>query len=302
VGKQLVSDIRATRTEAVTDHETISNERFMEFLNRELPQCGYLIVIQTPAALQSLRVQATVNMALTLIVQQRIRRVLRVIAVPSQNTKNQSLWDTLYTFDASMDYPRARDKIFIELGLISLDADDSFFLPLPDLAPTGVNLLPQPFSPGPMPRAVGSNWPPQPSGPTPRPTAPAGFSGTPALQGNNRLVPALKRVWHNLLALFARPWKTSQTSIAAQLPDELLTLREDRPLPLNTLRRTIIGWAIAIGIVLILVLASILTIALVKNHADAQKLPLPHALPYPKYAFELFRVLSTVVVQMNRIW
>ncbi len=344
IAKQLVNDIRATQTEAITDHETIPNERFIEFLNRELPQCGYLIVIQTPVALQSLRVQTTVNMALTLVTQQRIRGVLRLIAFPSQNTNNQSLWDTLYTFDASLDYPRARDKVFIELGLIHLDANDSFFMPFPTPAPSGPmsrpvgsnwppqpsgpmsrpvgsnwppqpsgpmsrpvgsNWPPQPSGPmsrpvgsnwppqpsGPMSKPVGSNWPPQPSGPMSRPSAPANFSGTPASQKRSQLVSALKNVWRNISARFVRAWKTSQTSIAAQSPDKLLTLREDRPLPLHTLRRTMIRWAIVIGIILILAL----TIVLVKNHMNSQQPPIHHAksgsisvplpsssLPYPR--------------------
>lgn len=200
IGKQLVNDIRANQTEAVSDHETISDERFMEFLNRELPQCGYLIVIHTPVTWQSLRVQTTVNMAHNLVTQQRMRGILRVLATPLQSTASQSLWDTLNTFDASKDYARARDKVFIELGLISLDADDSFYISRPyalsqPLPPTG-NMPPQQIS-GPMPKpatiwpsqhsgpaaapgpAAATNWPPQHSGPVAAP-GPAAATNWPS--------------------------------------------------------------------------------------------------------------------------
>jgi hypothetical protein len=201
IGKQLLSDIRATNTEAVADHETISDERFMPFLMRELPQCGCLIVVQTPAALQSWRVQSALAMASSLAAQQQMK-VMRVIAVPSPDADEQPLWSSLSTFDASIDYPRTREKIFLALGLTRLDEEDSFILEhhialpragLPESANghlpsqpsgsafgTGGNIRPmQPPvpvsgparsdwsvpSPARTPQPVGTNWPAQPPAP-----------------------------------------------------------------------------------------------------------------------------------------
>lgn len=186
IGKQLVSDIRATNTEAVADHETISDERFMPFLSQELPQCGYLLVVQTPLAVQSWRVQKTLTLARTLAAQQRMRAIVCVIAAAAPHAYNQPLWEKLLTVDASMDYPRAREKVFLALNLVQVDTDDSFIVQRP-LAPpgssvfNGVSLPPQPSGPvsrpggsnwqpsGPISRPAGSEWLPQPPGPAPRP-------------------------------------------------------------------------------------------------------------------------------------
>ncbi len=154
IGRQLVRDIRATGTEAVADHETISDEQFMPFIHKELPQCGYLIFIQTPAALRSLRVQSTVTLALTLVEQKRMRAVIRVIAAPTAGMEGQPLLTALRTFDASVDYPRARDQLLLNLGLITLNGDDSFAIssPLPpSKAPQPTRNPAPPITSGPIP-------------------------------------------------------------------------------------------------------------------------------------------------------
>lgn len=190
IGKQLVDDIRTTGTEAVSDHETLSDTRFMPFLMRELPQCSYLVVVQTPMALQSWRVQSTLALASTLVTQRRLR-ALRVIAVSTDSVGEQPLWAALTAFDASVDYPRAREKVFLALNLAQVDADDSFIAPRPIAAsiprrPLPTNGYPpqQPSAPvagpivgnwppaqpsGPIARPAGSEWPAQPPGPVARP-------------------------------------------------------------------------------------------------------------------------------------
>lgn len=306
IAKQLVREIRAQQREAVTDHETISDEEYIKFINRELPQCGYLVFVQTPVSLQSPRVQAAVNMALALVASRRMQSVLRVIAAPSYGAGDQPPLVTLRTFDASMDYQRARDKLFIELGLISLDPSDSLAIP-PHLlasiprAPAGNNRPPQPsgsignarppqpsgpmsgpisnnqpFQPaGPISGPIGHNQPFQPAGPMSRPPVPAGFPAGSTPQGYSQPASTFGKVWHRVSTLAGQPWNASQTRVAAQ-PDkpslaETPTLLEDRPLPLHTTRQSIIRWAVIIGIAMVLALGIILTIALVKNHASPQK-------------------------------
>ncbi|HEU5381134.1 MAG TPA: TIR domain-containing protein [Ktedonobacteraceae bacterium] len=285
IGKQIVREIRAKNIEAVTDHETMPDEQYMKFLNRELPQCGCLIFVQTPVALQSLRVQTAVNMALTLVAQRRMRNVLRVIAETSQNENagNQPPLANLRTFDASMDYPRARDKLFIELGIISLDPNDSIAVPRHILAsspsgPMGNMQPPQPS--GPMSGPIGGNRPLQPSGPVGnmRPPQPSGPMFRPPAQK-----PTLTagKGWFKVPAWLMRPWKTSQTSIGAQpgKPSiaELQTLLEDRPQALTTPRQTIIRWLAIIGLILVLALGIILAVVLVRSHTSTQK-PSDHRL------------------------
>lgn len=189
IGRQLVRDIRATGTEAVADHETISDEQFMPFLNQELPQCGHLVFVQTPAAMRSLRVQAAVTLALTLVERQQMRSVLRVIAAPVPGIESQPLLTALRTFDASVDYPRARDQLLLTLGLIQLSTEDSIAVSLPlslSRPPqtggnNGSNPPPQPSAPmtrpsGPMPAPTAPGPLPRPSGPMPAPPGPGPMS------------------------------------------------------------------------------------------------------------------------------
>lgn len=229
IGKQLVKDIRAHATEAVADHELIPDERYIAFLNEELPQCSYLIFVQTPASLQSLRVQTAVHMAMLLAERQRLRGVLRVIAAPLPNVETQPLLSALRTFDASIDYPRARDQLFIELRLITLPADDSILVSIPLSALQGAGVAPAPASQ------------PQPKKPT--------FS--------------LKKAWQATQARLARPLKTSQTTIPAPPLDAMETLRFDRPHPLAPARRTAVIWGGVISILFLLALLTVLVVILV---------------------------------------
>jgi Domain of Unknown Function (DUF1080)/TIR domain len=168
IARQLIADLQANGAEIVTDNETISDAQFMTFLNRELPRCQYLILVQTPAALKSLRVQTAVNMALTMAAQNRIRNVLRLIAIHPDGKEAQPQWSAERTFDASTDYPRARDKLFLELDLLKLDEHMSLRIPYAGppsgkIATLGSNLPPTQRASGPVSGAfpsAPSNLPP----------------------------------------------------------------------------------------------------------------------------------------------
>lgn len=198
VGRQLLNDIRATGTEAVADHETITDERFMPFLLRELPQCGRLIVVQTPQALQSWRMQSTLSLASTLMSQRQLQAI-RVIATPSEDIAEPPLWTALASFDADVDYLRMREKIFLVLGLTRLDASDSFVVPLSFLSPpltpsVATNGRPSPQMPGARPGAGGNVLPKvQASLPVSMPVTPAPVP--PAVRANVPPSPAQMAYW-----------------------------------------------------------------------------------------------------------
>jgi hypothetical protein len=279
IGKQLVSDIRAIRTEAVSDHETITDERFMPFLLRELPQCGCLIVVQTPMALQSWRVQSTLALASTLIAQQQLRAI-RVIAAPSENADEQPLWTALISFDASIDYLRAREKVFLVLGLTHIDADDSFIGPHPlSVRRPGFSvsrnehLSPQP--PGSIAGLVGSIWPTPPSTPAPRPIGSDWPEQAPISQQRDQPDSILKHTWFRIQAFVTRLWKRSQTSIAAHPGGflriiEAWLLRDDYPQSPDATHRFVIRWAIVTGVLLALILAVTLIAVLIRSHMPHQ--------------------------------
>ncbi len=118
---QLISDLRHAGAEIITDSSAVSNGAFVHFLNQMLLRCQWLILVQTPQALQSLRVQTSVNTALHLVAQQRMKGVVRVIVSSIDLQDEPFVWTTLHEFDARQDYARARDKILLALGLLRVD-------------------------------------------------------------------------------------------------------------------------------------------------------------------------------------
>ena len=95
---------------------------FEQFLREELPRCQQLIVVQTPAALQSQRLQTIVEAALDYTQQGQMTAVLRVIA-PTPNTSEAPVlpptWASLPSFDDSLDYSRMLVRLCLHLGLTS---------------------------------------------------------------------------------------------------------------------------------------------------------------------------------------
>jgi hypothetical protein len=132
IAARFILDLQAAKAEVVTASESISDENFMQFLYKELPQCQYVVLVQNAEAIQSSRVQSTINLALTLVSQQRIKEVLRLIVAPSSLDKEPRVLATLRTFDATEDYLRAREKILLELNLLTLEQDpeETFVAPL----------------------------------------------------------------------------------------------------------------------------------------------------------------------------
>ncbi len=122
VAQQLINDLQAHDANIVTDDENITEENLVKYLEHELPRCQYFILVQTPQALKSLRVQTSMSIALNLVAHQRMQGVLRLVATPVENEYEHLLWATPRSLDASRDYPRARDRILLELGLLNLDA------------------------------------------------------------------------------------------------------------------------------------------------------------------------------------
>lgn len=254
IGKQLLTDIRAAKTEAVSDHETISDERFLPFLTRELPHCGYLIVVQTPAALQSWRVQRALALAHVLSGQRQLQ-VIRVIAVPSPSADQHPSWAALTTFDASIDYPRVREQLLLTLGLTRLDVGDSFVFEQPVLLspppPLPIGGYPPAQQAGRNRPELSAGRPPQPSIPPAffhridassgagvsqgQPVPPMGSASSPASQHTS----VFSRIWSLVQAFFVRLWRMVRRSIAAvpglslREDDETVILRPDHPQSLN---------------------------------------------------------------------
>lgn len=117
---QLMTDLREAGAEVVTDNVGLEDTTFEQFLSEQLPLCQYLIMIQTPAALQSPRVRAVMDSALKLVQEGKMTAVLRVIAPTLKGAEAQALplrWANTPEFDASQDYARASVRLRLQLEL-----------------------------------------------------------------------------------------------------------------------------------------------------------------------------------------
>jgi hypothetical protein len=149
---QLITDLRHTEVEVITaSTEAVEIEQganptppdlddtaFEEVVAEKLPQCQHLIVIQTPAALQSRRVQTVVDAALKQVQAGQMKEVLRVIAPMPNGAQTQTVppgWANTPEFDASQDYPRALARLCLHLGLGTNEVHDVPPPPASSIAP-----------------------------------------------------------------------------------------------------------------------------------------------------------------------
>ncbi|GHO72405.1 hypothetical protein KSD_01760 [Ktedonobacter sp. SOSP1-85] len=118
---KLTIDLQAYGAEITTDSTDIHDTAFEQFLNEKLPQSQQLIVVQTPEAFQSPRMQAIVDTALKHVQEGRMAGVLFVIARTFDEAEEQTapLASAMAAsgFDASQDYPRALARLRLYLGL-----------------------------------------------------------------------------------------------------------------------------------------------------------------------------------------
>jgi hypothetical protein len=118
---QLLTDLRNAGAEVVTERVGASlAPTDGRFLSEELPQCQYLIVVQTPEALQSPRVQTIVDTALKYVQAGQMAEVLRVITPTLNAVQAQEvppLWAMTPEFDVGQDYPRALARLCLHLGI-----------------------------------------------------------------------------------------------------------------------------------------------------------------------------------------
>jgi hypothetical protein len=118
VAQQLLQDLQAAGGKVVTADDSIADDELVEYLDRQLPDCQYFLLVQTPSALQSLRVQTSLNLAFSLVAQQRMRGVLHFLTEPAESEAKDLLGPVQRSFDAGKDYPQARDALLQELGLL----------------------------------------------------------------------------------------------------------------------------------------------------------------------------------------
>lgn len=137
---QLARDLRGVGADALIDDANVGEQRHVQRLNQVLPSCQWLVVVQTPAALQSLRVQTAVSTALHLASQTKLQGVIGVIASPLDTQEIPLTWTAFPVFDASQDYPRALARILIELELLESANTSESQLDLPLFSESSIYL------------------------------------------------------------------------------------------------------------------------------------------------------------------
>lgn len=128
VAQRLLYDLQVAGAEVVTADTTIDREKFVTYLNQELSNCHYLLLVQTPLTRKSLRVQTSLNVAFNLVAQQRMKGVLRLVVTPGEHETEQPFWGKSRVYDASEDYASARDQLFLELGLLNSQEESLEFV------------------------------------------------------------------------------------------------------------------------------------------------------------------------------
>ncbi|MBV9690337.1 MAG: TIR domain-containing protein [Ktedonobacteraceae bacterium] len=132
---QLITDLRAHGAEVVESVGSAGKD-IAQWLNEVLPGCQWCILVQTPRAVRSLRVQMEVNTAFNLVMQQRMQGIIPVLAEPCDSDELPAMWTTLKSFDATQDYPRALTRVLGELGLLGAYDATSLALPPSNPAPS----------------------------------------------------------------------------------------------------------------------------------------------------------------------
>lgn len=114
---RFMNDLRAAGAEVITDGGSVSDAIFVQTINQELPTCQWFIFIESPEALQSPRIQMTVNTATNLLTQRQLQGAFRVVAEQTQFHDVPPLWAKLRTFDATHQYATVLTQVVAALHL-----------------------------------------------------------------------------------------------------------------------------------------------------------------------------------------
>jgi hypothetical protein len=121
--QQLIGDLRKAGAIVVTDGTVSPGEQFQSVLQRELSRCQWFLLVQTQQAVRSNRVLSAMNVAMVQAKQGMLRGVMRIVCPSSDAWEEPVRWSETMSYSYNGDYPRLRDKILLDLGLLGLDDD-----------------------------------------------------------------------------------------------------------------------------------------------------------------------------------
>ncbi len=113
---QLLARLQDMGVEVIMYPDRPDSEDFLDFVQQHLPDCQWLLLLQTPGLASIPQVQQAVDMALDLADQEQIRGVLRIVATPDADSEVPAEWTTLPTFDTTYDPLRALEKLSLSLS------------------------------------------------------------------------------------------------------------------------------------------------------------------------------------------
>lgn len=123
--QQLINDLRSAGAEVVTDDLRVLDAQFLRFLQQQLADCQWLVLVQTTEAVRSLRTQITVETALQMVTQRKLRDVIRVILPSFTMPDEPEQWSGTTAILFQGDYPRLRDKLLLLLDLLHVGTASS---------------------------------------------------------------------------------------------------------------------------------------------------------------------------------
>lgn len=112
---RLAGDLRQAGADVIVDLAYAGEQAFVHRLNTVLPGCQWMIVVLTPEALQSLRLQMSVSSAMNLLSEKKMRDIFVLSALPTDPSEVPPTWKNLKLIDASSDYPKALARVLLEL-------------------------------------------------------------------------------------------------------------------------------------------------------------------------------------------
>jgi formylglycine-generating enzyme required for sulfatase activity len=115
--QRLVQDLGAAGADVWVDVAGVGADDFQKRINQALQSCEWFVLVLTPAAIASPWVELEVHAAFRLKVQGRIRGIIQVLAAPVSQAEIPPTWGAFAHFDATSDYPAARNRVLRELGL-----------------------------------------------------------------------------------------------------------------------------------------------------------------------------------------
>jgi hypothetical protein len=119
LAQQLTNDLRQAGAEVISESFALPDEQFLPVLQQELASCQWFVLVQTPQGMGSGRTQLALQEAISRFKGGLLRGVCLVNA-SSNEWDGPPTWSEMKSYVYNGDYPRLRDKLLLDLGLLQI--------------------------------------------------------------------------------------------------------------------------------------------------------------------------------------